>query len=619
MKYVLVSGGVISGVGKGIIASSTGLLLKSLGLKVSSIKIDPYLNVDAGTMNPKEHGEVFVLDDGGEVDLDLGNYERYLNITLTRENNITTGKIYAHVIEKERRGDYLGHTVQVVPHVIEAIEDWVERVAKVPVDDTGEEPDVCIIELGGTVGDIESMPFVEAMTQLRVRAGRDNFMQIHVSYVPMVHGEQKTKPTQMAIKAVRSAGLVPDLIACRCESPLDQGAMDKIARFCQVPVSQVLAVRDMPSTYQVPILLSEQGLLSTCKSILRLDALSIRPSLVSQGSKIWSTWKDLAMGLEHIYDEVKIVLVGKYLEQPDSYLSVVRSLEHASMKCKRKLKITMVDAEHLESAHQSKDPAAYHKAWHNLCTASGILVPGGFGTRGTEGMICAARWARENKIPYLGICLGMQIAVIEFARHKCGIQPPVATSEEFDPSDNDRIIISMPEHHTGKLGGTMRLGLRPTIWQEDSQWSRLRALYNAAPSTAAKPNATANGAPVSDGALQSTLSEEHILERHRHRYEVNPSYISRLEKEGLTFIGKDETGVRMEIIELKEHPWFVGVQFHPEYLSRVLSPSKPYLGFIAASAGLLSSVTEGLRREKLDIGFGGADINGNGEAQKAAF
>lgn len=286
------------------------------------------------------------------------------------------------------------------------------------------------------------------------------------------------------------------------------------------------------------------------------------------------------------------------------------------MKCRRKLKLTMVDAEQLEPSYQSKDPAAYHKAWHNLCTASGILVPGGFGTRGTEGMICAARWARENQIPYLGICLGMQIAVIEFARSKCGIKSPVASSEEFDPSDNDRIIISMPEHHPGKLGGTMRLGLRPTVWQPDSQWSRLRALYSASPSTAAKPIAAVNGAAT---AGQSTLSDAHILERHRHRYEVNPSYISTLEKEGLTFIGKDETGVRMEIIELKEHPWFVGVQFHPEYLSRVLSPSKPYLGFVAASAAMLPEVTEGLKQEKLEIGFDGLEINGAGDAQKAAF
>lgn len=505
---------------------------------------------------------------------------------MTRDNNITTGKIYQHVIEKERRGDYLGHTVQVVPHITDAIQDWIERVAKIPVDGTGEEPDVCIIELGGTVGDIESMPFVEALTQLRGRAGRNNFMQVHVSYVPMVHGEQKTKPTQMAIKAVRSAGLIPDLIACRCETPLDPGAHQKIARFCQVPVDQVLAVRDMPSTYQVPLLLEEQGLVKLFSDVLRLDLVTINPVLASKGADIWNTWKELALGLERVYETVDIALVGKYLEQPDSYLSVVKSVEHAAMRCKRKLKIIWVDAEHLEPQTEKANPAGYHKAWHDVCTASGILVPGGFGSRGTEGMVQAAKWARENGTPYLGICLGMQIAVIEFARNVCGIPLPVASSAEFDAADEDRLIISMPEHHTGKLGGTMRLGLRPTVWQEGTEWSKLRALYG-------------------------TRSSQ-ILERHRHRYEVNPKHIPALESKGLTFIGKDETGVRMEIIEQKDHPWFVGVQFHPEYMSRVLDPSRPYLGFIAASAGLLESVTADTAAANLVNGVNGLSVVGEG-------
>ncbi|KAL2357843.1 CTP synthase [Cryomyces antarcticus] len=562
MKYVLVSGGVISGVGKGIIASSTGLLLKTIGLKVSSIKVDPYLNVDAGTMNPKEHGECFVLDDGGEVDLDLGNYERYLNITLTKENNITTGKIYQHVIKKERAGDYLGHTVQVVPHITNAIQDWVERVAKIPVDDTGEEPDVCIIELGGTVGDIESMPFVEAMTQLRRRAGKDNFLQIFVSYIPVINGEQKTKPTQQAIKSVRSAGLIPDLIACRCEKPLEPSTVDKVARFCQVEDRQVVAVRDMPSVYQVPILLEEQGLIPILSDILRLDALTTSQSLVKKGRSTWNQWTALTVGLEHTFQPVSIVLVGKYTELHDAYMSVTKSLEHAAMRCKKKLKLIWVDSAHLESATSHTQPAKFHKAWHDVCTAAGILVPGGFGTRGTEGMIAAAKWARENKTPYLGICLGMQIAVIEFARNVCGISN--ATSMEFDAISDDRVVIDMPEHHGGDMGGTMRLGLRPTIFQEGSEWSRLRALYG---------------------------EKRTIEERHRHRYEVNPAYIEQLESDGFNFIGKDDKGVRMEIIELKDHPWFVGVQFHPEYLSRVLYPSKPYLGFVAAAAGCLDSVT----------------------------
>ena len=594
MKYVIVSGGVISGVGKGIIASSAGLLLKTMGLKVSSIKIDPYINVDAGTMNPKEHGEVYVLDDGGEVDLDLGNYERYLNITLARDNNLTLGKVYQRVIEKERRGDYLGKTVQVVPHVTGEIEDWITRVAKIPVDDSGEEPDVCIIELGGTVGDIEGMAFVEALCELRRHCARDDFMQIHVSYIPVVHGEQKTKPTQMAIKAVRSAGLVPDLIACRCEHPLEKGTTDKIARFCIVPDQHVLAVRDMPSTYQVPILLEEQKLVPLMTSTLQLDRLSLSPALREKGSRIWQDWKDLALGLQHVYEEIHIVLVGKYLEQPDSYLSVIRSLEHASMRCKRKLRVKNVDAEALEQAMSTFDPATYHKAWHDLCTASGILVPGGFGSRGTEGMVAAARWARENKIPYLGICLGMQTAVIEFARSVCNVPQPQASSFEFDGADEDRVIISMPEHHPGILGGTMRLGLRPTLWQSDTQWSKLRALYG--------------------------LQNASINERHRHRYEVNPSYIERLQSKGLTFIGKDETGVRMEIIELQDHPWFVGVQFHPEYLSRVLHPSKPYLGFIAASAGMLEEITARENGENGAYeGLNGYRANGLVNGEKPAF
>lgn len=319
--------------------------------------------------------------------------------------------------------------------------------------------------------------------------------------------------------------------------------------------------------------------------------MNIPPQLVKKGNNIWSSWKGLVMGLDRIFDTVEIALVGKYLECPDSYLSVVRSLEHASMKCRRKLKIIWVDAEHLESKTQSRDPAAFHKAWHNVCTASGILVPGGFGYRGTEGMIAAAKWARENGTPYLGICLGMQIAVIEFARSMCGIALPVAASEEFDAASQDRIIISMPEHHTGKLGGTMRLGLRPTIWQPESDWSRLRALYGS--------------------------STSQILERHRHRYEVNPDYIGALEAKGLTFIGKDDSGKRMEIIEFKDHPWFVGVQFHPEYLSRVLEPSKPYLGFVAASAGMLGEITQAASHETLANGINGIAING--EHAKAAF
>ncbi|KAF9737202.1 CTP synthase [Paraphaeosphaeria minitans] len=587
MKYVLVSGGVISGVGKASAASSTGLLLKTQGLKVSSIKVDPYLNVDAGTMNPREHGEVFVLSDGGEVDLDLGNYERYLNITLTRDNNITTGKIYQHVIEQERKGTYLGKTVQVVPHITDAIQDWIERVARIPVDDTNEVPDVCIIELGGTVGDIESMPFVEAMTQLRRRAGRNNFLQIHVSYVPVINGEQKTKPTQQAIKAVRSAGLVPDLIACRCEIPLDQGALEKIAHHCQVDNDQVIMVRDMPSIYQVPMLLEQQGLILSLKKILALDTLTISEVLTKRGEQTWAQWQALTgTQTRNFHDTVEIALVGKYTELHDSYLSVIKSLEHSAMRCNRLLKIRWIDSEHLEPKTQTSEPAKFHSAWHAMCEAKGVLVPGGFGIRGTEGMILAAKYARENKVPYLGICLGMQIAVIEYARHICGITD--ATSEEFNKGAANQLIMFMPEVNKETMGATMRLGLRPTLFQPGSEWSALRALYHG---------------------------KTEILERHRHRYEVNPSFIAQLEEGGLSFVGKDDKGERMEVVEIKDHPWYVGVQFHPEYLSRVLDPSRPYLGFVAASAGLLDVVTQqyqNFKPEGLAATLNGVALNGSG-------
>ncbi|KAK5190041.1 CTP synthase ura7 [Exophiala xenobiotica] len=558
MKYVLVSGGVISGIGKGIIASSTGLLLKTMGLKVTSIKIDPYLNVDAGTMAPTEHGECFVLDDGGEVDLDLGNYERYLNITLTREHSITTGKIYQHVIERERRGDYLGKTVQVVPHITNGIQDWIERAARLPVDDTREEPDVCIIELGGTVGDIESAPFIEAMRQLRRRAGRDNFCQIHVSLVPVIGGEQKTKPTQQAIREVRSAGLSPDLVACRCQDQLIESTTSKIAMFCQVEPSQVIAVHDVDSTYHVPMLLEQQGILVQLRELFRLDQYTIPPSLVEKGQKIWRDWNTLTKSQNrriHL-EEVTIALVGKYTNLHDSYLSVIKSLEHSAMACSRALNLVWIDASNLEKTTLESSPESYHKAWHDLCTADGVLVPGGFGHRGTEGMIAAANWARTKPKPYLGICLGMQLAVIEYARNVCGLKS--AGSVELEENPADPVIIFMPEIDKATMGGNMRLGLRATNFQEGTEWSRLRKLYHSEPA---------------------------ILERHRHRYEVNPDYIDRLS--GLNFIGKDDKGERMEIIELKDHPFFVGVQFHPEYLSRVLRPSPPYLGFVAACAGVL--------------------------------
>lgn len=556
MRYVAVSGGVISGIGKGVIASSTGLLLKTLGLKVTSIKIDPYMNIDAGTMSPIEHGEVYVLDDGGEVDLDLGNYERYLNVTLTRENNITTGKIYRQVIEKERKGDYLGKTVQVVPHITNAIQDWIERVAKIPIDETGEEPDVCIIELGGTVGDIESAPFVEALRQFQFRVGHENFALIHVSLVPVVSGEQKTKPTQAAIRDLRGLGLTPDFIACRCPQKLEKGAVDKIGMFCHVGPDQVWAVHDVASTYHVPLLLEDQKLVRSLTKRLNLGAIQVSESQKQKGLKLWNRWQGLTIAHDRLFDKVTIVLVGKYTKVQDSYISVVKSLEHAALACNRKLILEWVDASDLEPDANSENPKSYHRAWHALCSADGVLVPGGFGTRGTEGMISAAKWARENGIPYLGVCLGLQIAVIEFARNVMGIKE--AHSAELKEDTPEPLVVFMPEIDKATMGGTMRLGLRGTHMQPNTEWSKIRKLYNM---------------------------DEVIQERHRHRYEINPEYVERIEQAGLPFVGKDETGCRMEIFEIKDHPYYVGVQYHPEYLTRPLEPSPPFLGLVAAASG----------------------------------
>jgi len=566
MKYIVVSGGVISGIGKGVIASSTGLLLRTLGLRVTSIKIDPYMNIDAGTMAPTEHGEVFVLNDGGEVDLDLGNYERYLNVTLTRDNNITTGKIYREVIEKERRGDYLGKTVQIVPHLTDAIQDWIERVAALPVDESGESPDVCIVELGGTVGDIESAPFVEALRQFQFRVGHENFALIHVSLIPVIGGEQKTKPTQAAIRDLRGLGLVPDLIAARCAAPLERHVINKLSLFCQVGPDQVLGVHDVSSTYHVPLLLEAQGMIRFFEQRLHLDLQHDVPKArVADGMELRRRWKMLTLNQERVFETVEIVLVGKYTALQDSYMSVVKALEHASMQCQRKLVLKWVEASDLESHTEHEDPVRYHQAWQHLCSSRGIIVPGGFGQRGTEGMILAVRWAREKKIPFLGICLGFQLAVVEFARHVCGREK--AASAELHPECEDPVIVYMPEISRTHMGGTMRLGLRPTLFSDDSAtWSKIRQLYGG----------------------QST-----IWERHRHRYEVNPDVAGVIESEGgssetpLYFIGKNEQGNRMQVAELRNHPFFVGMQAHPELASRPLNPSPPFLGLVAAAAGVL--------------------------------
>ncbi|WFD31297.1 CTP synthase (glutamine hydrolyzing) [Malassezia sp. CBS 17886] len=565
MKYIVVSGGVISGIGKGVIASSTGLLLKTLGLRVTAIKIDPYMNIDAGTMAPTEHGEVFVLNDGGEADLDLGNYERYLNVTLSRDNNITTGKIYRQVIEKERRGDYLGKTVQIVPHLTDAIQDWIERVAKIPVDDSDEEPNVCIVELGGTVGDIESAPFVEALRQFQFRVGHENFVLIHVSLVPVINGEQKTKPTQAAIRELRGLGLVPDMIAARCAAPLEHSVIKKLSMFCHVAPDQVLGVHDVGSTYHVPLLLETQGMIRIFERRLNLHLdRAVSREMRERGSDLRRRWKDLTAGQERIFETVEIVLVGKYTALQDSYMSVVKALEHASLRCHRKLVLNWVESSALEPQTEVDDPVKYHQAWQLLCSSKGIIVPGGFGKRGSEGMVHAVRWAREKNVPFLGICLGFQMAVIEFARHVCGMED--AGSEELDTDCPNPVIVYMPEISKTHLGGTMRLGLRPTLFAKGTeQWSKIRRLYGDA---------------------------DVIWERHRHRYEVNPARVAQIEagdggEVSFQFIGRNEKGNRMQVAELKNHPYFVGMQAHPELASRPLNPSPPFLGLVAAAAGVL--------------------------------
>ncbi|ORY23932.1 CTP synthase [Naematelia encephala] len=557
VKYILVAGGVISGIGKGVIASSTGLLLKTVGLKVTAIKIDPYMNIDAGTMAPTEHGEVYVLNDGGETDLDLGNYERYLDISLGRDNNVTTGKVYQHVIDRERRGDYLGKTVQIVPHLTNAIQDWIERVSKIPVDETGEEPDVCIIELGGTVGDIESAPFVEAMRQFQFRVGHDNFALIYVSLIPVVGGEQKTKPTQAGVRDLRGLGLLPDLIACRCEHPLLTATMEKVSMFCHVTPKQVMGVHNVSSTYHIPLLLRDQGLVDYLFTRLNLGDVVITPALRERGDKLMGRWRALTIGQERMFESVSIVLVGKYTSLQDSYMSVVKALEHASMRCGRKLELHWVDSGDLEPQAETSNPVRYHDAWRAVCSAKGIVVPGGFGHRGTEGMVAAVRWAREQNVPFLGICLGFQVAVIEWARNVCDLQD--ANSAELSKTTPHPVICFMPEISKTQMGGTMRLGLRPTVFEPNTESSKLRRLYG---------------------------SKDVAWERHRHRYEVEPKYVDQLESVGsMRFVGKDERGERMQMLELDDHPYFVALQAHPEFCSRPLNPSPPFLGLVAAACG----------------------------------
>ncbi len=524
-KYIFVTGGVVSSLGKGIAASSIGCLLESRGLKVTLQKFDPYLNVDPGTMSPFQHGEVFVTDDGAETDLDLGHYERFTHAHLSQANNVTSGRIYERIITKERRGDYLGKTVQVIPHVTNEIKAAVRKL--------DEGVDVVIVEIGGTVGDIESLPFMEALRQLRHEVGRDNAMFVHVTLVPWIAAAQelKTKPTQHSVKELREIGIQPDLLVCRSERPLSREIKEKIALFTDVDVEDVISARDVSSVYEVPITFAEQGVDESIVRILKLNAR--QPDLTA--------WKDMLHRWNNPADEVAIALVGKYTSYEDSYKSLKEALLHGGLAHNLKSRLHWIDSEELVNDAALEQLRAY----------DGILVPGGFGKRGTEGMIQAVRFARENRVPYFGICLGMQMAVVEYARSACGLTQ--ANSTEFDPATPDRVIYKLRElKGVEELGGTMRLGAYPC---ELAPGSFARAAYG----------------------------RELISERHRHRYEFNRDYEQRLTDAGLRISGRTPDGVYVEICELPNHPWFLGCQFHPEFKSKPLEPHPLFAAFIRAA------------------------------------
>jgi len=578
-KIVVVTGGVLSGIGKGVTASSIGVLFRAMGYRVTALKIDPYLNVDAGTMSPFEHGEVFVLDDGGETDLDLGNYERFLSVSLTKDSNLSTGKIYQSVIERERIGEYLGKTVQVVPHVSDAIQEWILRVAKQPVsrfskstsendnNNIDDPPEVCIVELGGTLGDIESMPFVEALRQLQENLGYKNICFAHVSLVPTMGSppEQKTKPTQHSVKQMMSMGLRPDFLCCRGTYPLEPSTVSKLSMFTSVPNGAVLSLHDVSNIYRVPLMMIEQNLHSMLLQRLRMGPFekgvnySIAPSQVDiEDSIVIKDWKILADSVDKPESECVIAIVGKYINQGDAYLSVVKALTHASMATKQRLRIEWIEASSL--SFDDEESGSDAKSWERLKACHGCVVPGGFGARGMEGKISTVKFCRETGLPFLGICLGMQAAVIEYCRNVLQING--AHSAEFSNNlvkDEEDAIIFMPEGDRERMGGTMRLGARETMLKEGSI---ARQLYN----------------------------KEKVMERHRHRYEVNPAMVSRLEHAGLQFVGRntDESGERMEVVELDTHPYFIAAQFHPEFTSRPETPNPLFLGLLHACKNKIS-------------------------------
>ncbi|WP_336343774.1 CTP synthase [Halalkalicoccus ordinarius] len=521
-KFIFVTGGVMSGLGKGITAASTGRLLKNAGFDVTAVKIDPYLNVDAGTMNPYQHGEVYVLKDGGEVDLDLGNYERFLDIDMTFDHNVTTGKVYKNVIEKERAGDYLGKTVQIIPHVTDDIKRRVREAA--------EGTDVCIVEVGGTVGDIEGMPYLEALRQFAHEQDEGDILFTHVTLVPYSkNGEQKTKPTQHSVKELRSIGLQPDIVVGRADDHLEPETKEKIALFGDVPTEAVFSNPDVADIYQVPLMVEEEGL-----DEYVMERLGLAGEALPEGERK-NEWRELVtQTADH---EIDVALVGKYALE-DAYISIHEALKHAGLERNVEVNVHWVDSDEMAAAHEER-----------LREADGVVVPGGFGSRGTRGKIEAIRYAREESVPFLGLCLGFQMAVVDYARHVCGLEG--AHSTEIESDTTHPVIDLLPEQYeTADMGGTMRLGAHDTQIEAGTLAS-----------------------DVYGGASACT-------ERHRHRYEVNPEYIAELESEGMTFSGR--AGNRMEILELDDHPYFLGTQFHPEFRSRPGRASPPFVGFVDA-------------------------------------
>jgi CTP synthase len=526
-KFVFVTGGVVSSIGKGIVAASLGRLLKSRDYSVSILKLDPYINVDPGTMSPFQHGEVFVTEDGAETDLDLGHYERFTDTSMSRLNSVTTGSIYQAVLNKERRGDYKGGTVQVIPHITNEIKERIQRVAK------NTNPDVVITEIGGTVGDIESLPFLEAIRQFRKDVGRHNVLYMHVTLMPWIPsaGEMKTKPTQHSVKELRSIGIQPDILVCRCDRPLPSGLKDKVSEFCDVPVECVITAQDANTIYEVPLKLEQEGLAQQALELLRLEQR--QPDLTQ--------WQTLVERLYHPTHRIEIAIVGKYVRLSDAYLSVVEALRHAAIAMGSELNLRWVNSEDIEC----------YGAERYLASAHGVIVPGGFGVRGVDGKIAAIQYARQQQIPFLGLCLGMQCSVIEWARNVAGLED--ANSAEFAPNTINPIINLLPEQQdVVDLGGTMRLGLYPC---------------RLAPNTLAF----------------KLYQEEVIYERHRHRYEFNNAYRNLFLETGYLISGTSPDGRLAEIIELPNHPFFIATQFHPEFQSRPSTPHPLFKGFIEAA------------------------------------